>query len=114
MWACQSEEMGGVGCILSIYIPPRGPAAPHLGKRVTVNIMPGKPPPIKKSPAKKAGVKTPEPAPKPEPAPVEAPPPAEPAPVEAAPAEPPPEEAAAPTAEGEVAPAAAEGEAPGS
>ncbi|XP_075878646.1 myosin binding protein Ha isoform X3 [Nelusetta ayraudi] len=80
--------------------------------------MPGKPPPIKKSPAKKAGAKAPEPAPKPEPAPVEVPPPAEPTPVETAPAEAPPAEAppqeAAPpaAAEGEAVPAATEGEAP--
>ncbi|XP_044207570.1 myosin binding protein Ha isoform X1 [Thunnus albacares] len=73
--------------------------------------MPGKPAPIKKSPAKKAPVKAPEPAPEPEPAPVEAPPaetPAEAAPAEAAPAEAPAE--AAPAAEGEAAPAGQEGE----
>ncbi|XP_040906036.1 myosin binding protein Ha isoform X2 [Toxotes jaculatrix] len=75
--------------------------------------MPGKPAPIKKSPAKKAAEKAPEPAPQPEPAPAEAPPaeaPAQPAPVETAP----PEAAApavapaeaAPPAEGEAAPAA--------
>lgn len=103
--------------LLSIYITPREPSVPHFGKRVTVSIMPGKPPPIKKSPAKKAGAKAPEPAPKPEPAPVEAPPPAEPIPVETAPAvappaEAPPEEAAPPAAEGEAVPAAAEGETP--
>ncbi|XP_038578433.1 myosin binding protein Ha isoform X2 [Micropterus salmoides] len=57
--------------------------------------MPGKPAPIKKSPAKKAADKAPEPAP----APVEAPPAAEAAPVEAAPAE------AAPAPEGVAAPA---------
>ncbi|XP_028265554.1 myosin binding protein Ha isoform X2 [Parambassis ranga] len=73
--------------------------------------MPGKPAPIKKSPAKKAGEKPPEPAPEPAPAPAEAPPaevpPAEapPAEAEAAPAEAPAE--APPAAEGEA--AAAEG-----
>ncbi|XP_045912762.1 myosin binding protein Ha isoform X3 [Micropterus dolomieu] len=61
--------------------------------------MPGKPAPIKKSPAKKAADKAPEPAP----APVEAPPAAEAAPVEAAPAEAPAETAPAP--EGVAAPA---------
>lgn len=113
------REWVELSALLSIYIPPRGPSVPHLGKRVTVSIMPGKPPPIKKSPAKKAGAKAPEPAPKPEPAPVEVPPPAEPTPVETAPAEAPPAEAppqeAAPpaAAEGEAVPAATEGEAPG-
>ncbi|XP_073326553.1 myosin-binding protein H-like isoform X1 [Pagrus major] len=77
--------------------------------------MPGKPAPIKKSPAKKAAEKAPEPAPEPEPAPpAEAPPaeapPAEPAPAEAAPAEAAPAEAA-PAAPAEEAPAA-EGSAP--
>ncbi|XP_071332419.1 myosin binding protein Ha isoform X2 [Trachinotus anak] len=74
--------------------------------------MPSKPAPIKKSPAKKAVEKAPEPspAPEPEPAPAEAPP-AEPAPVEAAPPEAAapaeaPAEDAAPPAEGEAAPAA--------
>ncbi|XP_051280948.1 myosin binding protein Ha isoform X3 [Dicentrarchus labrax] len=66
--------------------------------------MPGKPAPIKKSPAKKAAEKAPEPAPEPEPAPVEAPP------AEAAPAEAPAE--AAPAAEGEAAPAAPAEETP--
>ncbi|GLD46135.1 myosin-binding protein H-like isoform X1 [Lates japonicus] len=81
--------------------------------------MPGKPAPIKKSPAKKAADKAPEPAPEPEPAPAaEAPPaetPAEPAPVETAP----PEAAAAaaaaeaaPPAEGEAVPAAPAEDAP--
>ncbi|XP_026188141.1 myosin binding protein Ha isoform X2 [Mastacembelus armatus] len=63
--------------------------------------MPGKPAPIKRSPAKKAA---PEPAPKPEPAPTESPPaetPAEAPPAETAPTE------ASPPAEGEAAPAAA-------
>ncbi|XP_030278902.1 myosin binding protein Ha isoform X4 [Sparus aurata] len=86
--------------------------------------MPGKPAPIKKSPAKQAADKAPEPAPEPEPAPpAEAPPaeaaPAEPAPAEAAPAEEPQAEAA-PAPEGEAPPAeapaeeapAAEGSAP--
>ncbi|XP_036959199.1 myosin binding protein Ha isoform X2 [Acanthopagrus latus] len=76
--------------------------------------MPGKPAPIKKSPAKKAADKAPEPAPEPEPAP-----PAEAAPAERAPAEAPPAEAAA-APEGEAPPAeapaeeapAAEGSAP--
>lgn len=104
--------MGGVVCILSIYISPKGRTAPHWGKRVTVNTMPAKPPPIKKSLAKKAGAKTPEPAPKPEPVAVEVPPPAEPTPVEPAPAAAPPEEAPAPTSEGEVVPAAAEADTP--
>ncbi|XP_062248815.1 myosin binding protein Ha isoform X2 [Platichthys flesus] len=73
--------------------------------------MPGKPAPIKKSPAKKAAGKAPEPAPEPEPAPVEAPP-AEPAaappeaPVEAAP--PAEADAASPAAPAEDAPAAEE------
>uniref|UniRef100_A0A3Q1HW04 Myosin-binding protein H n=1 Tax=Acanthochromis polyacanthus TaxID=80966 RepID=A0A3Q1HW04_9TELE len=70
--------------------------------------MPGKPAPIKKSPAKKAAEKAPEPAPEPEPAPAEAPPaeapPAEAPPAEAAPAQAPTD--AAPAAEGEAAPAA--------
>ncbi|XP_019951627.1 myosin binding protein Ha isoform X3 [Paralichthys olivaceus] len=72
--------------------------------------MPGKPAPIKKSPAKKAADKAPEPAPEPEPAPVEAPP-AEPAaaPTEAAaPAPPAVEEAAPPAAPAEATPAAEE------
>ncbi|XP_040007931.1 myosin binding protein Ha isoform X2 [Xiphias gladius] len=79
--------------------------------------MPAKPAPIKKSPAKRAAEKAPEPATEPEPAPAQAPPaetPAEPAPVEAA-----PPETAAPHVEGEAAPApsaedtpAAEGSAP--
>ncbi|KAM9350974.1 myosin binding protein Ha [Symphorus nematophorus] len=76
--------------------------------------MPGKPAPIKKSPAKKAAEKAPEPAPEPAPAPPAEAPPAEAAPVEAAPAEAAPAEApaeAAPAAEGEAAPAA-EGSAP--
>ncbi|TDH10523.1 hypothetical protein EPR50_G00076070 [Perca flavescens] len=76
--------------------------------------MPGKPAPIKKSPAKKAAEKAPEPAPQPEPAPVEAPPaeaaPVGPAPAEAAPA---PEVEAAPAAPAEDTPAA-EGSAPAS
>ncbi|XP_031167300.1 myosin binding protein Ha isoform X1 [Sander lucioperca] len=74
--------------------------------------MPGKPAPIKKSPAKKAAEKAPEPAPQPEPAPVEAPP-AEAAPVGTAPAEaaPAPEVEAAPAAPAEDTPAA-EGSAP--
>ncbi|XP_059189468.1 myosin binding protein Ha [Centropristis striata] len=67
--------------------------------------MPGKPAPIKKSPAKKAAEKAPEPAPEPPPAPVEAPP-AEPAPVEAPPAEAAPAPEAAPAAPAEEAPAA--------
>ncbi|KAM3617124.1 uncharacterized protein V6R79_002500 [Siganus canaliculatus] len=63
--------------------------------------MPGKPAPIKKSPAKAAAPKAPEPAPEPEPAPVEAPP------AEAPPAEAPPAEApAAEAAPAEAAPAA--------
>uniref|UniRef100_A0AAQ5YMG4 Myosin-binding protein H n=1 Tax=Amphiprion ocellaris TaxID=80972 RepID=A0AAQ5YMG4_AMPOC len=86
--------------------------------------MPGKPAPIKKSPAKKAAEKAPEPAPEPEPAPAEAPPaealPAEALPAEAPPAEAPPAEAApaeapadaAPAAEGEAAPAAPAEETP--
>ncbi|XP_034445293.1 myosin binding protein Ha isoform X2 [Hippoglossus hippoglossus] len=79
--------------------------------------MPGKPAPIKKSPAKKAAEKAPEPVPEPKPAPVEAPP-AEPAaapPEAAAPAEAPAEaappaeaEAASPAAPAEDAPAAEE------
>ncbi|XP_029291393.1 myosin binding protein Ha isoform X2 [Cottoperca gobio] len=69
--------------------------------------MPGKPAPIKKSPAKKEAKKAPEPAPEPEPAPVAAPP-AEAAPVDAAPAEAAP---AAPAAPAEDTPAA-EGGAP--
>uniref|UniRef100_A0A3P8S129 Myosin-binding protein H n=1 Tax=Amphiprion percula TaxID=161767 RepID=A0A3P8S129_AMPPE len=76
--------------------------------------MPGKPAPIKKSPAKKAAEKAPEPAPEPEPAPAEAPPaealPAEAPPAEAAPAEAPAD--AAPAAEGEAAPAAPAEETP--
>ncbi|XP_018523725.1 myosin binding protein Ha isoform X3 [Lates calcarifer] len=76
--------------------------------------MPGKPAPIKKSPAKKAADKAPEPAPEPEPAPAAEAPPAEPAPVETAP----PEAAAAaaaeaaPPAEGEAVPAAPAEDAP--
>ncbi|KAM7411848.1 hypothetical protein PAMA_021701 [Pampus argenteus] len=66
--------------------------------------MPGKPAPIKKSPAKKAVVKAPEPAPEPKPAPVEAPP-AE-TPAEAAPAKAVEGEAAA-AAPAEAAPAEA-------
>ncbi|XP_062282961.1 myosin binding protein Ha [Scomber scombrus] len=66
--------------------------------------MPGKPAPIKKSPAKKAPAKAPEPAPEPEPAPVEAP-------SAETPAEAPPAEAAAPAAPAEDTPAA-EGSAP--
>ncbi|XP_070766306.1 myosin binding protein Ha isoform X3 [Enoplosus armatus] len=62
--------------------------------------MPGKPAPIKKSPAKKAAEKAPEPAPEPEPAP----------PAEAAPTEAPAE--AAPAAEGEAASAAPAEDAP--
>ncbi|XP_044065679.1 myosin binding protein Ha isoform X2 [Siniperca chuatsi] len=76
--------------------------------------MPGKPAPIKKSPAKKAAEKAPEPAPEPEPAPVEPPPaetPAEAATVEAAPAEALAEGEAAPAAPAEDTPAA-EGSAP--
>ncbi|CAJ1085135.1 myosin binding protein Ha isoform X3 [Xyrichtys novacula] len=76
--------------------------------------MPGKPAPIKKSPAKKAAVKAPEPAPEPAPAPAEAPPaeapPAEAAPAEAAPAEAAPAEAA--PAEAAPAPPAEETPAP--
>lgn len=56
--------------------------------------MPGKPPPLKKSPVKKVVKKAPESAPEPEPAPVVEAPPAEPASLEAAPAEPAPAEAA--------------------
>lgn len=88
--------------------------------RRTVSTMPGKPAPIKKSPAKKAVKKAPEPAPEPEPAPVEAPPveapPAEAAPAEAAPAEPPLNDLC-PAPGGEAAPSeegpAADGNAPG-
>ncbi|XP_032376623.1 myosin binding protein Ha isoform X1 [Etheostoma spectabile] len=71
--------------------------------------MPGKPAPIKKSPAKKAAEKAPEPAPQPEPAPVEAHP-AEAAPVGTAPAEatPAPEVEAAPGPPAEDPPAAEE------
>uniref|UniRef100_A0A4W6EPH5 Myosin-binding protein H n=2 Tax=Lates calcarifer TaxID=8187 RepID=A0A4W6EPH5_LATCA len=78
------------------------------------STMPGKPAPIKKSPAKKAADKAPEPAPEPEPAPAAEAPPAEPAPVETAP----PEAAAAaaaeaaPPAEGEAVPAAPAEDAP--
>lgn len=115
-----SKRPNGWGCVLIAYIYcERGATVSHSGKRVTVSIMPGKPPPIKKSPAKKAGVKTPEPASKPEPAPAEVPPPAEVTPVETAPAEAPLEDVASPTAEQEVPVAtagetpAAEGEAPG-
>lgn len=86
--------------------------------RRTVSTMPGKPAPIKKSPAKKAVKKAPEP--EPEPAPVEAPsveaPPAEPAPAEAAPTEPPLNDAC-PAPGVEAAPAeealVADGSAPG-
>ncbi|KAI3357704.1 hypothetical protein L3Q82_016109, partial [Scortum barcoo] len=67
----------------------------------SVSTMPGKPAPIKKSPAKKATEKAPEPAPEPEPAP----------PAEAPPAEAPPAEAAPPAAPAEDAPSA-EGGAP--
>ncbi|XP_068997503.1 myosin binding protein Ha isoform X1 [Embiotoca jacksoni] len=82
--------------------------------------MPGKPAPIKKSPAKKAVEKASEPAPEPEPAPVEAPPaeapPVEAAPAEAAPAEGAPSEAPAEGQAAAAAPAedasAAEGSAP--
>lgn len=68
--------------------------------------MPGKPAPMKKSPAKKAAEKAPEPAPEPEPAP-----PAEDPPVEAPPAEAPPADGAPAEAPAEATPAA-EGEAP--